>query len=181
MRALGAFGILVLLIAIAGAIYLFSGYYNVAAREPDAGAVSWALINIRQASIKQRAPTEVPVSLDDTAVIQEGAKAFSQHSCATCHGAPGVKWAKFSEGMRPYAADLNKTAKNRPAGEIFWIVKNGIDMTGMPSFALLKVSDEEIWNIAAFIKNLPNVSADNYKAWTETGSPEPMGVQPANP
>ena len=181
MKALGAIGILVLLAAIAGATYLFSGYYNVAAREPDPGAVSWALINIRQASIKQRAPKEVPVSLDDSAVIQEGAKAFSQNSCATCHGAPGVKWAKFSEGMRPYAADLKKTAKNRSAGEIFWIVKNGINMTGMPSFALLNVSDEDIWNIAAFIKNVANVSPDDYKSWTEPASPEPMGMEPATP
>jgi mono/diheme cytochrome c family protein len=45
-------------------------------------------------------------------------------------------------------------------------VKNGIKMTGMPSFGATGVSDKEIWSIAAFVKKLPTVSDADYKAWS---------------
>jgi hypothetical protein len=46
------------------------------------------------------------------------------------------------------------------------VIKNGINMTGMPSFGPTGVPDGEIWTIVAFLKKLPNVSEADYKAWT---------------
>ena len=106
------------------------------------------------------------MSLDDPAIIQAGARAFAARGCVACHGAPGADWAKFSEGMRPDAADLNEGAKELPAGEVFWVVKNGINMTGMPSFARIGVNDDEVWKIAAFVKKLPGIKPEGYKSWT---------------
>jgi hypothetical protein len=39
-------------------------------------------------------------------------------------------------------------------------------MTGMPSFGKIEVPDQEIWTMVAFLKKLPMVSEDDYKAWT---------------
>ena len=50
--------------------------------------------------------------------------------------------------------------------EIFWVVKNGIRMTGMPSFAGAGVPDPEIWSMVAFLKKLPTVSDADFKAWS---------------
>jgi len=47
--------------------------------------------------------------------------------------------------------------------ELFWVIKNGINMTGMPSFGAVEVPDQEIWTIVAFV---PTVSDDDFKAWT---------------
>ena len=90
---------------------------------------------VRDASISRHATEQPPMSLEDAAVIQAGARAFDQRGCTQCHGAPGVKWAKFSEGLRPDPPDLGDVAKELSAQQIFWVVKNGINMTGMPSFA----------------------------------------------
>ena len=166
MRVLAAIGVLAIVIAIAGAIYFFGGFYNVAARHPDNPAVAWALGYVREASIEKRAPSTPPVNLDDPAIIQAGAHAFAARGCVYCHGAPGADWAKFAEGLRPDAADLNEVAKTQSAGEIYWVIKNGINMTAMPSFARIKVDDGEIWKIAAFVKKLPGISPENYKAWS---------------
>ena len=46
------------------------------------------------------------------------------------------------------------------------MIKNGINMTGMPSFALAGAKDDDIWSIVAFLKKLPSVSEADYKAWT---------------
>jgi mono/diheme cytochrome c family protein len=170
MRVLAVIGVLAIVTVIAGAVYFFGGFYNVSSLEPDNKIVAWALTRVREASIEQRAPREVPVNVDDPAIIQAGARAFATRGCVTCHGAPGVDWAKFSEGMQPDAADLNEVAKIRPVGEIFWVVKNGINMTGMPSFGHIKVEDDEIWKIASFVKRFPAVSPADYKTWSGAAS-----------
>ena len=66
--------------------------------------------------------------------MQAGAKAFAARGCANCHGAPGVAWAKFSEGLRPDPPDLKDIAGELEPRELFYVIKNGINMTGMPSF-----------------------------------------------
>ena len=91
--------------------------------------------------------------------------------CVNCHGAPGVPWAKYSEGMRPWPADLKEIAKDTGAPQIYWVVRNGIKMTGMPSFGSEGVPDQEIWTIAAFVKKLPGVSEADFKAWTAAAAP----------
>jgi mono/diheme cytochrome c family protein len=72
--------------------------------------------------------------------------------------------------MKPDPADLSEVAKGQSAGEIFWVIKNGIGMTGMPSFARIKVQDPEIWAITAFVKKIPSVSPEDYKTWTKTSA-----------
>ena len=71
-----------------------------------------------------------------------------------------MNWAKFSEGLRPDPPDLKDLADEISP------FKNGINMTGMPSFGAIEVPDREIWTIVAFVKKLPSVSDDDFKAWT---------------
>ncbi|MGH7033914.1 MAG: c-type cytochrome, partial [Stellaceae bacterium] len=126
-----------------------------------------------------------PMSLDDPAVIQAGARAFDQRGCTQCHGGPGVDWAKFSEGLRPDPPDLKEVANGTDPAAIFWVVKNGINMTGMPSFARVGADDKELWSIAAFVKKLPIVSEADFKAWTSPAAsvpaapPSPAPAAPA--
>ena len=37
--------------------------------------------------------------------------------------------------------------------ELFWIVKNGIRLSGMPAFRKVE-TDEHIWNLAQFVRTL---------------------------
>ena len=36
--------------------------------------------------------------------------------------------------------------------QLFWVIKNGINMTGMPSFAAAGAKDDELWSVVAFLK-----------------------------
>ena len=166
MRLLALIGALGILGAIAAAVFFFGGYYSVSAIPADPSIVAWSLTNVRNASINHHATDQPPMSLDDPAVVQAGARAFDQRGCAFCHGGPGVDWAKFSEGLRPDPPDLKDVAKDVTPQQIFWVVKNGINMTGMPSFARVGAEDKEIWSITAFVKKLPSVSESDYKSWT---------------
>ena len=166
MRILAFIGGLAILIGALAAGYFLGGFYSVAASEEDAAPVAWALTRVRTASIARHAGGKPPFALDDTAAIREGARRYAQYGCMHCHGAPGAEWTKFSEGLNPGAADLGEIAKERQVNAIFWVVKNGIRMTGMPSFGKAGVPDNELWQIAAFVKQLPKVSEADYKSWT---------------
>ena len=78
-----------------------------------------------------------------------------------------MKPGKFSEGLNP-APNLDKVINGLQPQEVFWIIKNGIKMTGMPSFGAEDppVADQTIWAIVAFVKKLPSVSDEDFKAWS---------------
>jgi mono/diheme cytochrome c family protein len=179
MRFLAAIGALAIIVAIGAAVFFFGGFFNVSAVEEDPKPVAWALQQVRTASIGRHAKDTPTVSLEDTAIVQAGAKAFAARGCGNCHGGPGVTWAKFSEGLRPDPPDLKDIAGELEPREIFYVIKNGINMTGMPSFARIEVGDAEIWTIVAFVKKLPTVSEADYKSWTEAPADAPAAAAPA--
>ena len=166
MRILAAIGAIAILIAIAAAFFFFGGYFNVAASTSDPGFVNWVLTKVRMASVDHRARDASPVNLDDPEIVHAGARAFAHRGCWNCHGAPGVKWQKFSESLNPDPPDLKEIAHERTAPQLFWVIKNGIKMTGMPSFGGIGADDREIWSMVAFVKKLPKVSDSDYEAWT---------------
>jgi mono/diheme cytochrome c family protein len=170
MRILALIGFLGIVGGIAALVFFFGGYYSIAGTQPDPSVVAWALTHVRNASIDRHATDMPPQSLDDGAVVQAGARAFLARGCANCHGAPGVNWAKFSEGLHPDPPDLKDIANELEPRHIFWVVKNGINMTGMPSFGAIVTDDQEIWAIAAFVKKLPLISDADFKAWTAGAS-----------
>lgn len=180
MRILAAIGALAIVLGLGAAMIFFGGFYNVAATVEDPAIVNWALVKVRTASINRYANDQPPASINDPANVQAGAKAFSAHGCTNCHGAPGVTWAKFSEGLHPDPPDLKKVVDHRSPSQLFWVIKNGINMTGMPSFALAGAKDDEIWSMVGFLKKLPTVSEADYKAWTTppAAPPTPSIVTP---
>jgi Cytochrome C oxidase, cbb3-type, subunit III len=171
MRLLAFIGVIAILGAIAVGGYLFGGFYNVAANERSPGIIDQAIEHVREASIARRAGETPPISLDDPANIQAGARAYATRGCVICHSGPGVQRDLFARnGMNPGPPGMRRAAEDAP-GEIFWIVRNGIRMTAMPSFGRVGVKDEEIWHIVAFVKDYPKVSVAEYKAWTTPPTP----------
>lgn len=179
MRILSAIGALAIAAGVGNAIFFFGGFYSVAGTAEDPAIVTWALTQVREASINRHANDVPPARLSDGAAVQEGAKAYAMVGCVNCHGAPGVKWQKFSEGLHPDPPDLKDVADELSAAQLFWVIKHGINMTGMPSFEQAGASDDEIWSIVAFVKKLPSVSEADYKAWTTSSEPANSAAPPA--
>jgi len=169
LAIIGALGIIV---ALAAAGFFFGGFYSVAGTQEDLVPVHWALVQVRTASIKRQATDQPPANFDDPATVKAGAKIYSEIGCVNCHGGPGLNWAKFSEGLHPDPPDLKEIVGELSPAELFWVIKNGINMTGMPSFEQAGAKTEDMWAIAAFLKKLPSVSEADYKAWTEA-TPKP--------
>jgi mono/diheme cytochrome c family protein len=148
-------------IALLGALaYVYAGAYDIAATDAHWGITHWVMETGRQRSIKAHAADiAVPAHLDEPAKVQMGVAPYAAH-CAVCHGAPGVPKGDIAEGMYPQPPDLAVAAQQYSAGELFWIIKHGIKMTGMPAWA--DYSDEELWATVTFVKKLPGMSDAAY-------------------
>jgi mono/diheme cytochrome c family protein len=110
-------------------------------------------------SIKAQA-SGIPVlaGLDDPAKVLTGVGHYAAH-CAVCHGAPGVPKGDIGRPFPAAAGPRQSRAALQPA-ELFWIVKHGIKMTGMPAWA--DHGDEELWATIAFLEKLPGMSEQDY-------------------
>jgi mono/diheme cytochrome c family protein len=150
MRAIGIAALIAAaLAAIVAAAALYLGAYNVAATEPHWRLTIWLLDTAMRRSMRQRAEELAVPVLETRERIAEGA-AIYRANCVTCHGAPGVAPEKFALGMVPAPANLAHTARQWRSADLFWVIKHGIKMTGMPAWEY-RLSDDQIWSVVAFL------------------------------
>jgi thiosulfate dehydrogenase len=91
-------------------------------------------------------------------VFEGGAKVYKTE-CAACHGTPGRDVA-FGRYMYPQAPQLWKAHRGGKVvgvsddepGETYWKVKNGIRLTGMPSFEHV-LTEAQMWQVTLLLKN----------------------------
>lgn len=94
---------------------------------------------------------------DAPSILPLGMKHYHTN-CVLCHGAPEVPPAELAYGLNPPAPALDAEAtQSRTDGQLFWVIRNGIRMTGMPAFGPTH-DDEEIWHIVAFVRHLPDLT-----------------------
>jgi len=140
--------------------FIYSGVYDIAATDPHWGITRWAMETVRTRSIKAHAAgIAVPPGLDDPAKLAMGVEHYAAH-CAVCHGAPGVPTGDIARGLYPQPPNLADAAKTYSNAELFWILKHGIKMTGMPAWS--DHSDAELWATVAFLTKLPGISEQDY-------------------
>jgi len=152
MRFIAGFITAIVVLAVAGLAYVYSGGYNVAASAPDPKIVQWVLATTMQRSVARHAQgTNAPAQLSDEQA-REGARVYNE-TCIYCHGAPGKDPVDIGKGLNPEPPYLPDTIAFWNTGEVFWIIKNGIKMTGMPAFGPTH-KDDEIWKLIAFIRSL---------------------------
>jgi len=84
-----------------------------------------------------------------------------RENCIMCRVVSGTEPSDVAKGLNPEPPRLAKLASHRTKVELFWIVKNGIKMTGMPAFGLTH-EDKDIWAIVAFVSSLPKLSPEEY-------------------
>lgn len=161
---------LIVVLAVAGLAYIYSGRYDVSAATPHWPIVKRLISLTVDQSVKHHAREITAPNLDDTAMVRLGFEHY-QEMCVDCHGAPGVKPEEFAEGLYPRAPKLKRSAEEFSPGELYWMTKYGIKMSGMPAFGATH-DEHELWSIVAFVKKLPGMDSAAYAGYKAHGPAE---------
>jgi mono/diheme cytochrome c family protein len=153
------FGVIfgILLVAVGAGVYVYTGSFNTAATlAPSKTEKEFATFALNKSVAKHAPNRRNP--LPATPETFRGGLAHFRENCVVCHGAPGVDPGEIGQGLNPGAPDLTlPRIQARSDGEIFWIVSEGIRMSGMPAFGPTH-KENEIWQIVAFLRHLPGIT-----------------------
>ena len=144
-----------------------SGIYDVGASKPHTKFTAWLTHETMIHSVRSHAKEIVAPASATADEVVRGFCTYETH-CVACHGAGAVArqhWISGMEPQPPYLLDATHIWKPR---ELFWIVKNGIKMTGMPSWRD-SLSDREIWDVVAWVKASSELPPQTYLRWRGQG------------
>jgi mono/diheme cytochrome c family protein len=161
-------GIAALAATGAGALlYTQSGIYDVAASKPHTNIVETIAHETMIHSVRMHARNiDAPARITAAQVVG-GFCAYEAH-CVMCHGAAAVARQRWVNGMTPDPPYLLDAPRRWTRPQLFWIVKHGIKMTGMPAWET-ELTDAQIWNVVAFIEANNDVSPHIYLQWRAQG------------
>jgi len=152
-----------LLLGVAGAgVVVFGGLYDIGATEQHLQPVFSLLETTLRHSVRRRARSIEAPPLADPALVARGAACYRDH-CVQCHGAPGIAPAAFAMALQPLPGPLVDAARHWRARELYWIVRHGIRMSGMPAWQL-RLSDADLWAVVGFLDRLALLSPADYDA-----------------
>ena len=112
-------------------------------------------------------PSEVrqiksPKPVGDTALT--GARMHWADHCALCHGNDGSGDTPIGRGLYPKAPDMRlELTQAKSDGELFYIIENGIRLTGMPAWGGESNHQDESWALVGFIRTLPQLTPEDLK------------------
>ena len=145
---------------VAGLLYLRFGYVPVAVDGPVIPFEELLAGAAVQARIARDAPTKAAFPATEENIIA-GARIYRER-CVACHGLPGSTATPEAKGMFPPPPQFfEKAMGNEPVGQNYWIVANGIRLSGMPGYRAA-LSEEQLWQVTQFLAargNLPGSAA----------------------
>ena len=145
--------------ALAGGLMLASR--GISARS-DPGAVETAVARRLRAVAIPRSARALANPLPRTSErLEAGFSHFADH-CAVCHANDGSGQTELGRGLYPRAPDMRSAATQTLAdGELFYIIENGVKLTGMPAWGNGTPEGETAsWHLVGFIRHLPQLTVE---------------------
>jgi mono/diheme cytochrome c family protein len=154
--------IVLIIIAVgAGAVVLAYNRIKLDALHEPGSAETFLATNLKKVLIARSSSKGIPPAPTDLkASAKEGETVYGT-DCSMCHGMDGHSPTDTGRWMYPRASDLTSPLVQQYSDrELFWIIKNGIRLTGMPAFGKVE-PDEHIWNLVHYVRTLPGKKASN--------------------
>jgi mono/diheme cytochrome c family protein len=141
------------------------------AREPPSAVEAAVARFMRSMAMPSDARTKPNPLRPDASVLSEARAHFADH-CAGCHANNGSGQTTMGQNLYPKAPDMRGPAtQNKTDGELFYIIHNGIRLTGMPAWGEAGAGEDlDSWKLALLIHHLPVLTPE-----------EELGMQRLNP
>src|SRR5262245_42367474 len=122
----------------------------------------------------RRATNPVPFS---SGVWAEARAHFADH-CAVCHGNDGRGATEMGRNLYPKAPDMRlDQTQNLSDGELYWIIENGIRLTGMPAWGKGGGDDADTWKLVHFIRHLQHLTPAHLEEMSALNPKSPLELQ----
>jgi mono/diheme cytochrome c family protein len=112
-----------------------------------------------------------------TTEVLAGAMAHFADHCALCHGNDGKGETLIGRGLYPKPPEMTAPATQQLTdGELYYIIENGVRLTGMPAFGEEpgNMENKESWDLVHFIRHLPSITDDELAAMKKMNPKSPM-------
>lgn len=154
---------------ILGLFVAWSGLVSIGARSGHWAVTDWFLHWSMQSSVRTASlSTDVP-PFDNPEMLKLAAGHY-EAGCAMCHGSPARERSAVVFGMLPVPPDLKPRVPTWTDAELFHIVEKGVRFTGMPAWPA-EHREDEVWSMVAFLRKLPGMRADDYRALAGLATP----------
>lgn len=121
---------------------------------PDPGETETYLATKAKRALVRRAAQGITAPPVTELSVRLGRMQYVAH-CAACHGQDGRTASDIGRSMYPRASDLGSAqVQEWSDAELFWIIRHGLRMTGMPGFGK-QLSDGEIWPLVHYLREIP--------------------------
>jgi mono/diheme cytochrome c family protein len=168
--------VLAIAAAVAGLVAVLATRGFSTRTEPSA-AEAFVAATVRTWSIpKTYRQMANPVACSDDVLAQASAH-WADH-CATCHANNGGGETMLGRTMYPKPPDMRASATQRQSdGALYYTIKNGVRLTGMPAFGAPGDDDADSWKLVCFIRHLPNLGAEEERRMRTLNPKTPDEIQ----
>ena len=157
--------VFVVILIQAAAMWLFMSNQGFSAKEKPSWMESMMARQARSVATPSDAKTLTNPRTVSDETLSEAREHWTEH-CSFCHGIDG-RGSAIGRNMYPPAPNMNDPqTQKKTDGELFYIVSNGIRLTGMPAWEGMD-SPEALWDLVSFIRHLPQLSPDELKQMQE--------------
>ncbi|HYM74691.1 MAG TPA: c-type cytochrome, partial [Candidatus Dormibacteraeota bacterium] len=152
---------LAVVVGAGGVIVLKTGANGFSARAQPSVLERFAARQARAMALPADAKKRTNPVAGSPEVLADARAHWADH-CAGCHSNNGSGSAEMGKHMYPPAPDMRQAnTQDLTDGELFYIIQNGVRLTGMPSWGSGTAHDEQdSWKLVLFIRYLPKLTAE---------------------
>jgi mono/diheme cytochrome c family protein len=169
----------VFVVAIVTGLALIRQSRGFSTREQATPMERWVARKAREIAMPADAKSRRNPVANSPEVIADGRAHWADH-CASCHANDGSGETVVGKNLYPPAPDMRLPATQELTdGELFYIIQNGIRLTGMPAWGSgtssngLDHDEEDSWKLVHFIRHLPQVTLEEKKAMEKLNPKSP--------
>jgi mono/diheme cytochrome c family protein len=151
-------------IAVASGTFFVMNAHGFSASEQPTAVERWVARKARFAAIPSGASTQTNPIAETPEVLTQARAHWADH-CAVCHGNDGAGDTQMGKRTYPPAPDMRLPETQQMSdGELFYVIQNGIRLSGMPAWGGGSGHDEEdSWKLVRFIRHLPQLTVEEKK------------------
>ncbi len=159
-------------------VVVLGGAHGFSAREQPGGLERWIAQHAWSAALPADAKSRANPIQSSPEILDEARAHWADH-CAGCHSNDGSGDTLMGRSMYPPAPDMRLAeTQQKTDGALFFIIQNGIRLTGMPAWGGGSGHDEQdSWKLVHFIRHLPQLTPEEKKQMEKLNPKSPEDLR----